>query len=60
MSIITFTKMHIHTLEFKNRQQLNFPGGPVVKSLHFRCRGRRFDPRSGNSACCEVWPKIDI
>ena len=31
------------------------PGGPVVKTLHFQCRGHGFDPWSGNfgkeSAC---------
>ena len=26
----------------------DFPGGPVVKTLCFHCRGRRFDPWSGN------------
>ena len=25
-----------------------FPGGPVVRTLHFHCRGHRFDPWSGN------------
>ena len=24
------------------------PGGPVVKTPHFHCRGHRFDPWSGN------------
>ena len=27
---------------------MGFPGGPVVKTLHFHCRGRGFDPWSGN------------
>ena len=22
----------------------DFPGGPVVKTLHFQCKGHRFDP----------------
>ena len=22
----------------------DFPGGPVVKTLHFHCRGHRFNP----------------
>ena len=26
----------------------DFPGGPVVRALHFHCKGHRFDPRSGN------------
>ena len=26
----------------------DFPGSPVVKTLHFHCRGRRFNPWSGN------------
>ena len=26
----------------------DFPGGPVVKTPHFPCRGQGFDPRSGN------------
>ena len=25
-----------------------FPGGPVVKTLHSQCRGPGFDPWSGN------------
>ena len=26
----------------------DFPGGPVVKTLRFQCRGHMFDPWSGN------------
>ena len=26
----------------------DFPGGPVVKTSHFQCRGCGFDPWSGN------------
>ena len=26
----------------------DFPGGPVVKTLHFECRGHRFDPWAEN------------
>ena len=26
----------------------DFPGGPVVKTLGFHCRGHEFDPWSGN------------
>ena len=25
----------------------DFPGGPVIKTLHFQCRGHGFDPWSG-------------
>ena len=32
----------------KGMRLRDFPGGPVVKSLHFQCRGHRFDPGSGN------------
>ena len=28
----------------------DFPGGPVVKAPRFQCRGRRFDPWSGNES----------
>ena len=30
------------------RGTLDFPGGPVVKTPHSQCRGRGFDPWSGN------------
>ena len=38
-----------NTLQFKNILKISedFPGGPVVKTLHFHCRGRGFDPWSG-------------
>ena len=26
----------------------DFPGGPVIRTSRFHCRGRRFNPRSGN------------
>ena len=26
----------------------DFPGGPVIKTLFFHCRGQGFDPWSGN------------
>ena len=30
-------------------QQRGFSGGPVVRALHFHCRGHGFDPKSRNS-----------
>ena len=32
----------------KNRRWREFPGGPVVRTLCFQCRGPGFDPWSGN------------
>ena len=32
----------------QKRENRDFPGDPVVKILHFHCRGHRFDPWSGN------------
>ena len=32
----------------KMRQERDFPGGPVVKTSRFRCRGHGFDPWLGN------------
>ena len=32
---------------FKDLKILDFPGGPVVKTLRFHCRGHGFDPWSG-------------
>ena len=34
--------------EFKNSAYGEFPGGPVVRTQHFHCRGPGFDPWSGN------------
>ena len=31
-----------------NKQGRDFPGGPVVRTPGFHCRGRGFDPLSGN------------
>ena len=47
----------MHTI--KNVKGRNFPGGPVIKTLCFQCRGRRFDPRSENEdpTCCAAQPK---
>ena len=35
----------VHTLK---EQEQGFPGGPVVKTLSFLCRGRGFDHWTGN------------
>ena len=45
-------------LQFK-KQNREFPGGPVVKTLHFHCKGHRFDPWLGNKnpKCHQVRPK---
>ena len=32
----------------KQSQSREFPGDPVVRTLHFQCRRLRFDPWSGN------------
>ena len=32
----------------KNASYQDFPGDPMVKTLHFQCKGHRFDPWSGN------------
>ena len=39
----------------------DFPGGPVVKTLHFHCRGHRFDTWLGNYdlSYWAVWPKVN-
>lgn len=44
---------------FKTAQGVSAPGDPVVRTLHFHCWGRRFDPWSGNegSASQGAWPK---
>ena len=31
-----------------NKEHRDFPGSPVVRTLHFHRRGHRFDPWSGN------------
>ena len=43
----------------QTKQPCNFPGGPVVKALHFQCRVHGFDSWLGNSdpTCCMAWPK---
>ena len=39
---------NVHTWSSHNRPLGDLPSGPVVKTLHFHCRGRRFNPWSGN------------
>ena len=43
-----FKLAHLCYLPFKNIIIHNFPGGPVVKTPCFQCRGLRFHPWSGN------------
>ena len=40
-------------------REASLPGCPVAKSLHFRCRGCKFDPWSGSygPTCHVLWPK---
>ena len=44
---------------FKTHTSWEFPGGSVVRTLHFYCWGHRFNPFSGNlnPACHRVLPK---
>ena len=56
--LYNLTLLHLFTQEqvcfYNLKHSRDFPGGPVVKTPHFHCRGSRFDPCSGNSdpACC--------
>ena len=49
---ITSVEMEVKREELKalpsKGKQRDFPGGPVVKTLSFYCRGCRFDPCLGN------------
>ena len=38
---------HHTVLPVKMEHSGNFPGGPVIKTLSFYCRGPRFDPGPG-------------
>jgi len=42
----------------KNSQY--FPGGPMVKTLHFHCRGYWFDPGWGTKIPHAMWPKTEF
>ena len=67
---ISFLQMpQLCTISYECKHQLkrarksfsrDFPDDPVIKTLHFHCRGRRFDPWSGNLdlACHAEQPKI--
>ena len=51
--------LHGQKICFK-KKLWDFPGGPVVKTPRFHCRGHRFDPWSpsqGSSTCCAVLSK---
>ena len=53
----TFTYIRVHG----EMGAVDFPGGPVVKTLRFHCRGRGFDPGRGDPkiphATHAAWPK---
>ena len=40
--------LHQVHCQAKIQASWDFPGGPVVKIMHFQCRGHRFNPWSGN------------
>ena len=49
--LMAILKKLLHLLkkrEGKERSKGDFPGGPVVKTPCFQCRGHRFDSWSGN------------
>ena len=64
MSIFYFVSWVVSSVQFSGsvtqNSQKDFPGGPVVKTQHFRCMGHEFNPLSGNQdpICCRVQPKI--
>ena len=41
-------KLQIKELNIKKYNYRDFPGNPVVKTLHFHYRGNEFDPWSRN------------
>ena len=53
------TSTNFKNLLILRKQSWDFPGGPVVKTVHSQCEGHRFHPWSGNlhSACNAAWPK---
>ena len=42
-------RSHFKRESYSKTPDRDFPGGPVVKTPCFQCRGRGFDPWSGNS-----------
>ena len=48
MCIYEYEKKSFQELLSSKSQVLDFSGFPVVRTLHFRCRGHRFHPWSGN------------
>ena len=47
---IRFEMLHYNgrALSVESQSSGYFPGGPVVKTLHFHCKGHGFDPWLGN------------
>ena len=54
--LYNLTLLHFFTHEqvcfYNLKHSRDFPGGPVVKTPHFHCRGSRFDPCSGKLRSC--------
>ena len=50
LAYLNSTCLHIGAFanRIKQKRAREFPGGPVVKTLHFHCRGHRFNLWSGN------------
>ena len=50
--------LHQYLLEERmNNKWMDFPGGPVVKTLHFHCRGHGSDPWELRSCIMFDWLK---
>ena len=43
--------------KYKNTSNEDFPGGPVVKTMHFHCRACSFHPWSSKFHKLPEWPK---
>ena len=41
---ISLTEHFLNILLYKNDSSQEFPGGPVVRTAHFHCRGHEFNP----------------
>ena len=60
MGIYIFVKIQwTRPKKKKNSMDRDFPGGPVIKTLSFHCRGHRFNPGRGTKipTCCGVGKK---